>query len=256
MLGTTAYDRCTSYWLGDVVPNTDPATFDGNVDISDLAAFSEHVRPDRGQRRWNNDCDFGPTDDWSRFGIPLPDNKVDFEDLMIFSMNYQRGHAARASPGSSRRLRVVENLEDLVAFKLVSNEDGSFSIVLTNKASTLKGVHLVATVEGGTLERVERGSLFPGKGNFFFGLVPSAGNTADISVAALGVDVALAGSGEVARLVIRSEGGSAPRVRFEAIDLRDLSNAKTELVAAEEHERRSCPRRRRCCRTSRIRSTR
>jgi hypothetical protein len=66
--------------------------------------------------------------------------------------------------------------------------------------------------------------------------VPGARNTADISVAALGTDVALARSGEVARLVIRSEGETSPRVRIEAIDMRDLDNAKTEIGSVEEHE--------------------
>jgi hypothetical protein len=234
-LGTSAYDRCTSYWLGDIVPNTDPATFDGNVNLSDLAAFSVTFGLPEGHASFDNDCDFGPTDDWSRFGIPLPDDRIDFEDLMIFSMNYQR-----VLPAGSKQFvaaaRAAENLDGLVAFKLLSNNDGSVSIVLTNRAATLKGVHIVVSVEGGTLERVERGSLIAGSSDVFFGLVPGVRNTADISTAALGVDAALEGSGEVARLVIAADDGSAPRVRFTAIDLRDLSNAKTELVAGEEHE--------------------
>ncbi len=232
VLGTTAFDRCTSYWLGDVIPNP---VGNGLVELSDLAAFSAAFGLLPGHVAWDNDCDFGPTDNWSRLGIPLPDNKVDFEDLMIFSMNYHVVTPAGLQEGVAAA-RVVENLKDLVAFKLVSNADGSISIVLTNTASTLKGIHLVATVEGGTLERVERGSFFTGRGNLFFGLVPSTSNNVDISTAALGVDKALAGSGEVARLVIASDGGNAPRVRIDAIDLRDLANAKTELVAAEEYE--------------------
>ena len=232
VLGTTAFDRCTSYWLGDVIPSPG---FDGLVNISDLAAFSGTFAVIEGGGGWNAHCDFGPTDDHSRFGIPLPDNKVNFEDLMIFSMNYSKVTPAGLQEGVAAA-RVVENLKDLVAFTLVSNADGSISIVLANKASTLKGIHFVATVEGGTLERVDRGSFFTGRGDLFFGLVPSTSNTADISTAALGVDKALAGSGEVARLVIASDGASAPRVRIDAIDLRDLTNAKTELVAAEEYE--------------------
>jgi len=233
-LGSTAYDRCTSYWLGDVIPNTVPETFDGNVQLSDLAAFSGTFGLAEGHAHWDNDCDFGPTDDWSRLGIPLPDNKVDFEDLMIFSMNYHVVSPVGLTDFAEAP-RIIENLRDLVAVDLVPNEDGSVSIVLVNKAATLKGVHIVATIEGGTLARVERGSLVTADAGFFFGLVPSMGNTADISTAALGVDKPFAGSGEVARLVFRSEGESAARVRIDAIDVRDLSNAKTELVKLEEY---------------------
>jgi hypothetical protein len=70
--------------------------------------------------------------------------------------------------------RIDEDIDDLVKFELVSGDEGSVSIVLANRASTLKGVRLVVTVEGGTLVRVERGSLFSGVGGFFFGLVPTA----------------------------------------------------------------------------------
>jgi hypothetical protein len=231
-LGTSAYDRCTSYWLGDVIPNPG---FDGSVNLSDLAAFSNTFGVSQGGGGWNAHCDFGPTDDYSRFGVPVPDNKVDFEDLMIFAMNYNM-----VTPAGLYELaaatRAVEDLGSLVTFELVSNADGSVSIVLSNRASTLKGVRIVASVENGALERIERGTLFSGASELFFGLVPGTRNTADISAAALGTDVALARSGEVARLVIRSEGETSPRVRIEMIDMRDLDNAKTEIGSVEEHE--------------------
>jgi hypothetical protein len=157
-LGTSAYDRCTSYWLGDVIPNPG---FDGSVNLSDLAAFSNTFGVSQGGGGWNAHCDFGPTDDYSRFGVPVPDDKVDFEDLMIFAMNYQM-----LSPAGLYELaaatRAVEDLGSLVTFELVSNADGSVSIVLSNRASTLKGVRIVASVEHGVLERIERGTLFSG----------------------------------------------------------------------------------------------
>jgi hypothetical protein len=231
-LGTSAYDRCTSYWLGDVQPNPG---FDGSIDISDLAAFSNAFGVSEGGGGWNAHCDFGPTDDRSRFGIPLPDNKINFEDLMIFSMNYNKVTPAglREYAPSSRS---IEDLASLVGVDLNRNGDGTVSIVLSNRASTLKGVRIVVSVEGGTLERIERGSLFSGASELFFGLVPGARNTADIAVGAIGTDVALARSGEVARLAIRNEGETSPWVRIEAIDMRDLDNAKTEIGSVEEHE--------------------
>ncbi|RJR30734.1 MAG: hypothetical protein C4574_01895, partial [Candidatus Latescibacterota bacterium] len=231
-LGTSAYDRCTSYWLGDVQPNPG---FDGSVNLSDLAAFSGTFGVSEGGGGWNAHCDFGPTDDYSRFGVPVPDNKVDFEDLMIFAMNYQMVSPTGLSD-LAEAVRTSEDLGSLVSFELVSNADGSVSIVLSNRASTLKGVRIVASVENGVLERIERGSLFSGASELFFGLAPGDRGEADISAAALGVDVAFARSGEVARLVIRSEGETAPRVRIEMIDMRDLDNAKTEIGTVEERE--------------------
>ncbi len=225
-----AADRSTNYWLGDIATE-----YDGYVTMADLVLFSNAFGAIQDGLGWINEADFGPTDDWSRFGIPEPDNVIDFEDMMILSMNYDA-----VEPEGFEALAVtdhaVENLEELVAFKSAPNDDGSISIILVNEASTLKGIHLVATVKDGTLERVERGALFSGASGLFFGLMPCVPNSIDISAAALGVDAPMTRSGEVVRLVVRSDAGSAPRIRIEEIDLRDLSNVKTGVVAEEEFE--------------------
>ena len=36
----------------------------------------------------NNHCDVGPTDDYTGGGIPSTDDDIDFDDLMIFALNY------------------------------------------------------------------------------------------------------------------------------------------------------------------------
>jgi len=69
-----------SYWLGDI-----DATPDGEVKSSDIALLGA---------AWNTTptgsiLDVGPTTDNSRNARPVPDNAIDFEDLMIFAMNYE-----------------------------------------------------------------------------------------------------------------------------------------------------------------------
>ncbi|MCK4774574.1 MAG: right-handed parallel beta-helix repeat-containing protein, partial [Candidatus Krumholzibacteria bacterium] len=73
-----ASDRATNYWLGDL-------DLSGTVTTPDLITFSGTYGTIDGGAGFVAEADFGPTDDWSRFGIPLPDNIIQFEDLMIFA---------------------------------------------------------------------------------------------------------------------------------------------------------------------------
>jgi hypothetical protein len=231
VLGSNAIDRTTSYWLGDIMPN--PA-FDGLIDLSDFGAFVSTFGVSEGGGGWIADCDFGPTDDWSRLGIPLPDNKVDFEDLMIFAMNYHK--VTPLGLGAFVAARVVESLTDLVRFEIVAVDENTISIVMKNGAAALKGVRLVVEVSGADLAKVSRGSLFAGQGDLFFGTVPATAGTADICVAALGVDTPLRASGEIARLAVNRTGDSPASVKIKAVDLRNMDNERTEIVSGDEYE--------------------
>ena len=229
VLGDYAKDRTTSYWLGDV-------TLDGKVDISDLVPFSNAFGRSEPGTGWNELCDFGPTDDASRFGIPYPDNTIEFEDLMIFSMNWDK-----VKPVGVEALMFAEgtpeNLEDLVKFDIAAGSQNVISVVLKNQATTLKGIHIVVDIEGGELARVNRGALLANRSDIFFGTLPGGKGTADVCVAALGVDAALIkASGEIARLEIKQLGEAPVVVRFKAIDLRNLDNNKNEIVVVDEHE--------------------
>ncbi len=223
-----ASDRSTSYWLGDVTSN-------GLIDVNDLVPFSATFGLSEGHINFNSLCDFGPTDDWSRLGIPLPSNTIDFEDLMIFSMNWGNVTPSGVSPPLASG-KPVEELGDLVEFEIVPAGENEVSIVLKNKASTLKGVHLVVDISDGELVAVERGSVFGSVPHLFFGTIPSTSGDADICMSALGVEVPLKASGEIARLVLKPSGESAATVRIKAIDLRNLDNEKVDVVVSDEVE--------------------
>jgi hypothetical protein len=228
-LGTSATDRSTNYWLGDI-----DSFFDGLVNGSDLVVFSSAFGQIPGGGGWNNICDFGPTDDYSRFGIPLPDNKINFEDLMIFAMNW--GKVGPLGLGTFVATHVVEDLSSLVKFDVVSIDDNTISIVLRNGAAALKGVHVVVNVSGADLQKVNRGSFFAGRSDLFYGTLPATAGDADICAAALGVGTPLVGSGEIARLIVKPTGNSSAVVTIETVDLRNVDNEKTEINAPEQHE--------------------
>ena len=90
LLGLGACARSTNYWLGDIAPYDDieGTIGDGYVDASDNAIFSATYGKSEGKPGFNPHADIGPTHDHKSKGIPLPDDNVEFEDMMIFAMNY------------------------------------------------------------------------------------------------------------------------------------------------------------------------
>jgi len=219
----TSRDRATSYWLGDV----DPAlTGDGGVAIGDLAIFSMAFGQIQGGGGWNAEADFGPTDDYSGYGIPLPDDVIDFEDLMILALNY-----GNVSPAGTSGLPIAAaapvELHTLVSFRLeVVSRDGTtvtYAVQLDNEAEVLKGFALGLDYGIGN-ELVE---ILPARGltgkasEHFFGTVQREMGKVEICVAALGVQKALDYTGEIARVVVRE---TKDVLKLEGAVLRDTQN--------------------------------
>ncbi len=84
----SARDRATNYWLGDVAPRSLPSIGDGEVSTIDISALGATYGMEPGDPTWDPHCEVGPTDNSGGSGIPEPDGFIDFDDLMIFAMNY------------------------------------------------------------------------------------------------------------------------------------------------------------------------
>jgi hypothetical protein len=227
---STAQDRSTSYWLGDI----DPASVgNGTMDLVDLSNFALTFGKVEGGGAWNAEADFGPTDDWSRLGIPMPDNIVDFEDLMIFAMNYGVVSPSGTS-GALIALTGALPLGEQVSFRLVliSREDGktTYAVVMENASEILKGFSLkVAYGVGNGLEGVTASREMTGKGSeHFFGVVERETGVVEICVAALGVNKPFEYAGEVARIVVREE--TEGSVGLKTADLRDINNGRDQVT--------------------------
>jgi len=219
-----ACDRATSYWLGDVDPKQDydpgppevPSTIgDGFVVFSyDVTSLSGSYYAAEGPAPWNAHCDVGPTDDYSRLGIPQPDNHVDFEDLMIFAMNYGvvtplqgavPGVFASAVP-PALQWRVTPGTGELVG-----------RLVLANNRGMVKGAHALVRYDASQLELlgVEKGVLAQPEGVFFASVRQEGAVVLD--AAQLGEDLAFAGSGELAVVRFRARGNARPVLAESAV---------------------------------------
>jgi hypothetical protein len=145
-------------------------------DINDLgAAFgtSTHIL--------TNMLDVGPTYDWSRVGIPKTDNVINFEDLMIFSMNFGVVTAAKDSAPVS----------DFVDLAWVTNEDGSMALRLVN-GSGLKGLRVQASLP---VNSVVAGQLLDSQSELTF--LKNIGSSLDASVAVMGINNGFSGNGDL-----------------------------------------------------------
>ncbi len=196
-------DRATNYWLGDV-------DGDGFVNITvDIDALGDCFATTPLDGLYNPHCDVGPTDDWSRLGIPETDNVIDFEDLMIFAMNYavvSDINKANPVPGS------------VVNVSWVSLDEGVYALRLLGGAP-VQGVHLRAAVDAAV--SVSQGDL-AGSGPVFF---KNVGTGLDVNMATLGVGASFAGTGDL--LVVET---AAPLSAADlALSLRGTDNRDLEV---------------------------
>ena len=191
---TAGQDRSTNYWLGDVASSFGVWGYNGLVNVNDIdkLAGTYAVADPTGN---DAECDVGPTDDLSRVGIPEPDDMINFEDLMIFAMNYGVV-AAKVVPFLGEP--VVGDL----ALALVENgrsNDGVLELALRleGNAGDVKG--LTAELEFDGLEflsaRLGDEMSSPMADVFFWSNATSRGVQVDAAV--LGTDVTIGGSGDV-----------------------------------------------------------
>jgi hypothetical protein len=182
------------------------------------------------------ECDVGPTvhPDGSCVGVPLPDTLLNFEDLMIFGLNY-----GLVGP------RVVPLLplpEDGSGLSLALEErpwpSGSVevSLILSGNVAEVKGLSVVVEYDRSELE-YESACLAEGMvsplGDLFFWSGGGDGR-ALVDLAVLGRGATLGGSGEVAVLTFRPLGAKYT-LELGSAKARDVRNQPlgTELEGYE-----------------------
>jgi len=227
----TARDLATNYWLGDVAdvlgfwgsdPGHDYNGLVNDADVDKLGGTYYVISP-----AWpHNQCDVGPTvhPDAHRLGLPLPDDWIEFEDLMIFATNY-----GAVSP------RVVPYLPDLAASRALSlelvelgaTETGEIEVALrlTGNADEVKGLSAAVAYDATELEHVSTrmsDEMAMPVGQLFFWQGAEEGR-ALVDLAVLGTGVTMGGSGDVAVMTFRalSDGYS---LEFAAATLRGAGN--------------------------------
>jgi len=210
-------DRATNYFLGDI------ANDDGNVDVADLSLLGAtyFTTPADGDL-YNPEADVGPTDDGSGTGIPLTDNIIDFDDLMISAANYGEVNPAKSAPHKSPPDDMASPILTLTRI-----DEWTLSLRLEQPCPGLKGLHMTARLPAGTIPAVTEGRMLQGQAGPVF-LRNCNKNGLDVSLAVLGYGIGLNGKGELLRIEVP---GAIDRGNV-SLDLRNIYNKELayELV--------------------------
>ncbi|MHB8077874.1 MAG: right-handed parallel beta-helix repeat-containing protein [Candidatus Krumholzibacteriia bacterium] len=210
--------RATSYWLGDVSPY-----LDGSCDVGDISRLGACFGASEGDASYDPAVDVGPTDDCGRFGVPTTDSRVDFEDLMIFAMNF--GFVTPTNKTGDRLPPApAPTTPACLAWRRV--EARVWALDLGAPCPALQGLRVTApgaaTVTPGPLLAAQRGPSF---------VRDAAREGLDVGLALLGAGAGMVGQGELLRLALPPSAADAPPVaRFVA---RNGNNAELPVVAGE-----------------------
>lgn len=185
---SAANTRATNYWLGDV-------DGDGLINIGgDVNVLSLTYGLDEGETGFNAYCDVGPTDDWSGTGIPVTDNHVNFEDLMIFALNWDI-NVAKTLPTEGSLI---------AGFSWVRIDNTTWALVLDEPCLNLKGVNLQAEMPQNTVLSLTAGSLLGQQDSpYFLRNIPHNGLNAGLAL--LGNGACITGRGELIRVKLTGD---------------------------------------------------
>ncbi len=212
-----------NYHLGDVTDGTTPGNGDNAVNGLDVSLLGANYGIMLTYGAAFNYLDVGPTTDYSVNGRPTTDDSIGFEDLMMFAINYGQV-SLRGAPGIARE---PSDAAERPALVLTSRQGDRLTtrLLLRDNEASVKGFHAVVKFDPQALEleSAVRGELLSAAGGaVFFAAVEDEGEIA-VDAAALGRDLALAGSGEVAVLTFTVEEDEA-RPALTLAELRDRDN--------------------------------
>jgi len=215
----------TNYRLGDVAP---PGTYDGAVGTSDISALGSNYYHHLIDDNFNHECDVAQEiAPQNPAGIPAPDAQVDFEDLMIFALNFEPSNPLTPPPAE-----MPEGWRpgDVALYLEVPGGSGIGGVVvatamLKDEPGIVQGAHFRVAYDPGVLEYVgtEPGSLVSGcEANFFMALAIEG--QPDVSAAALGAGTTFGHSGELARMSFRRTAPGAMRLELREASARSIRN--------------------------------
>ena len=216
-----------SYHLGDVTDGAINGNGDNLVTTNDLS----HLGANYGISLVPNDAlnylDVGPTTDFSVDARPTTDDQVQFEDLMMFAINYNQ---------VSKDLRAPQpapvNAIELLAGEAVA-VGGTFEVALRLQADgRLQGVSVPLTWDAAVVEPVgmRPGDLMAQQGGAVLVLSPEPGV---VDAAVMGVrSQGISGDGVLAWVDFRVKASGEPRIGLGKVIARDADNQQVLIAGA------------------------
>jgi len=220
-------DGVLNYLLADVSDGGDPiADGDNHVAIPDVTLLGGAYGTTHGHPLYLNTLDIGPTEDLTGFTLPTTDNKIEFEDLMVFAINFDLNASEiipapfmAAAPLPADRNALDLGIPDLPAV------GQTFTVNLDMVADgQVQGLKIPLLWDDEVVEFIDfqGGPLLADQGGQ--SLVLSCENGV-VDIALAGVrERGISGVGTLARATFRVIGTGAPGLRFGDIAARDKAN--------------------------------
>jgi hypothetical protein len=215
-----------NYLLGDVVPGAGDNKVDG-LDISALG-FSYGLSGELAVDAVGY-LDVGPTLTGAPTARPTPDDKLNFEDLIIFAINYG-GTGFQAPPAAAIPVAAGSDALSLEAPASVSAGE-TFTVALHLRgAGDLQGLSTQLDWDAVVAEplAVEAGALISGQGGVVLSATPGS-----VDAALLGPGRTFSGEGVLATLAFRARASGDPRLMIVQVDARDAANRKVAIASAQ-----------------------
>jgi hypothetical protein len=217
-------------YLADVATATTDTAGDGEVDFHDLSLWSTSywsgVPGYGGPNNYKVKYDFGPTMTHSVWAMPAhyvdnvptlgPDAKINFEDLMVFSILYgQNATLPKTSPRSGDAVEVS------LGQPLAAVGETRIPVVLGGSVEDVRAMSIQVQGQFGKFLGAESGSLFRSYSTPVAVMGRSEGSKVYVDMAVMGLENPGAGAaGEV--VVLRFEGST--KVMLTKVDARDSRN--------------------------------
>ncbi|RLE27595.1 MAG: hypothetical protein DRJ61_17280 [Acidobacteria bacterium] len=222
--------RATSYWLGDVAG---PEGYDGKVDVADLTRLaSGYGAIPTDVETYDPELDVGPTDDFSVHGIPVTDDYVGFDDLMIIGLNYGEAGPYRDPPAAS---------ESALRLVWVRTAERSWTLRLAEPFPALKGIRLTAVLPETPDVQVSGGDLIEQQDDPVF-LQNADRQGLNIGLAVMGQSVGWQGEGNLFTIILPPELAPALLDVGElTLVVRDVTNNPLDFVLSQQEEASAVP---------------
>lgn len=219
-----------NYHLGDFSDGTTVGAGNNLVFGEDISALGSHygvTLTPYGDTR--NYLDVGPTTDYSVDARPTTDNRVQFEDLMVFAMNYEQVSKIELPtiPAAANTIEVVSGPTGSVG--------STFDVAVVLGANgKLQGLSVALAWDAAVVEPVgmEPGDLLAAYGGQALVLSPEPGT---VDAALMGVrDKAIAGQGVLATVTFRVKAAGNAAVTLGNVVARDRDNRPLSMTGGAD----------------------
>jgi hypothetical protein len=210
-----------NYHLGDVTDGATTGQGDNLVNSADISLLGAHYGVSGAALASFEYLDVGPTTDLSRNGRPLTDQALDFEDLVLYAVNFELVSSPAIRTGPEAEAAAA----DVVALLAPAHATPGQPLVATLHLSGTGRIQAASLALGWDPEvvrpvRVEAGAMVTGAGGVL--MSPGAG-AADVAL--LGArEVGLVGEGVLATFTFEVLAAGDPKLVLQRSLARDVHN--------------------------------